>query len=409
MRYFDFLSDEDKEKIFMYEPQLFSRDSEKEFLQYSLGATLYMPASKPNIAEDIISNKIKAKSIVMCLEDAIGDKEVELAQKILSEHLSKIDMAIKSNIINYENLPLIFIRIRNSNQMFEIKKNCGDSLRIVTGYVFPKFTYSNGIEYFKKLDVLSKELNKKFYGMPILETEDVINNETRKESLEKISEILNEYNDFVLNIRIGATDFSGMFGIRRGYDVTVYDIHVIRDCITDIINKFGRFKNNYVISAPVWEYFSSGDRVLKPQLRMTPFKETYGNNGIEIRSKLVDKYIDGLIHEVLLDRANGLIGKTIIHPSHIIPVQSLYVVTHEEYMDALNILQNSDGSIGVFKSAYSNKMNEVKPHTNWAKKILKRASIYGVYNNNQDFVSLMKLAVQNQIYKRRSNLSERSN
>lgn len=407
MRYFDFLGDDDKEKIFMKEPQLFSRDSYKDFLQYALGATLYMPATKLNIAEGIISNKIKSKSIVICLEDAIGDIDVEVAENLLCEHLRKINLAIKSNMINYENLPLIFIRVRNCNQMDEIKKNCGELLRVLTGFVFPKFTYSNGKEYFEKLESLSKELDKKFYGMPIFETEDIINYETRKESLQKISEILNKYNDSVLNIRIGATDFSGMYGIRRGYDVTVYDIQVIRDCITDIINKFGRSSNYYVISAPVWEYFSSGDRVLKPKLRMTPFKQTYGIHGVEIRSKLVDKYIDGLIHEVLLDRANGLIGKTIIHPSHIIPVQSLYVVTHEEYMDALNILQNNDGSIGVFKSTYSNKMNEVKPHTNWAKRILKRAGIYGVYNQNQDFVSLMKLAVINQIDKRRNDLIEK--
>lgn len=397
MRYFDFLSDEDKEKIFMYEPQSFSRDSDKEILQYALGATLYIPATKSGIAENIISSKIKAKSIVICLEDAIGDNEIELSEKMLKEHLEKIYLAVEKNTINYEDLPLIFIRVRNSNQMINIMKDCGGYIRLITGFVFPKFTFSNGIEYFKNLEMLSKEVGKKFYGMPILETEDVMNNETRKESLEKISEILNEYNESVLNIRVGATDFSGMFGIRRGYDITIYDIHVIRDCITDIINKFARAKNNYVISGPVWEYFSSGDRVLKPKLRITPFKEIYGNNGVDIRSKLVGKYIDGLIHEVLLDRSNGFIGKTIIHPSHIIPVQSLYVVTHEEYMDALNISQNNDGSIGVFKSAYSNKMNEIKPHANWAKKILQRARIYGVYNNNQDFVSLMELAVRNNI------------
>lgn len=394
MRYFDFLSNKDMEKIFKCQPELFSRDSEKELLQYSLGATLYIPATRSNIGEDIISGKIKAKSIVMCLEDAIGDKEVDEAEKKLAEHLNKINVAIKDNIINYENLSLIFIRVRNPDQILNMRKNCGDSLRLITGFVFPKFTYCNGIEYLKKLKILNKELNKKFYGMPILETEDIINNETRKESIDKISGILNEYRDLILNIRVGATDFSGIFGIRRGYDLTVYDIHVIRDCITDIINRFGRGKNNYVISGPVWEYFSSGDRVLKPKLRLTPFKETYGKSGIKIRAKLVDKYIDGLIQEVLLDRVNGLIGKTIIHPSHVIPVQALYAVTHEEYIDALNILQNNDGGIGVFKSVYSNKMNEVKPHTNWAKKILQRAKIYGVYNNNQDFISLMKLAVE---------------
>lgn len=391
LRYFDFLSDEDRKKIFMKEPQLISRDSEKEFLEYSLGATLYIPATKSNIAESIISRKIKAKSIVICLEDAIGDNEVELAENMLEEHLRKIYLAVKNDRINYENLPLIFIRVRNPNQTINIVKKCGETLGLVTGFVFPKFTFSNGVDYFKKLELISQKFDKTFYGMPVLETEDVMNKETRQESLEKISGILNEYSDSVLNIRMGATDFSGMFGIRRGYDVTIYDIHVIRDCITDIINRFSRDKSNYVISGPVWEYFSSGERVLKPKLRITPFKEIYGNTGLDIRSKLVDKYIDGLINEVLLDRANGLIGKTVIHPSHIMPVQSLYVVTHEEYMDALNISQNNDGSVGVLKSAYSNKMNEIKPHTNWARKILKRAKIYGVYNANQDFVSLMKV------------------
>ncbi|WP_252187697.1 HpcH/HpaI aldolase/citrate lyase family protein [Anaeromonas frigoriresistens] len=397
MRYFDFLSDEDRKKIFIHEPQQIDKDLDKESLQYALGATLYIPATKDYIAEDIISNKIKAKSIVICLEDAIGDSQIELAYEGLTKQLNNIQEAINKEKIQRDKLPLLFIRIRNSDQILNIMKKCKSNLEFIVGFVFPKFSWNNGSDYFEKLKILNNELNRKFYGMPILETEDIINMESRRDSLNKINEILNENKDLVLNIRIGATDFSGIFGIRRGYDVTVYDIHVIRDCITDIINRFGRSNNNFVISGPVWEYFFSGDRVLKPKLRVTPFRKNYGLNGAEIRSKLVDKYIDGLINEVLIDRANGLIGKTIIHPSHIIPVQSLYVVTHEEYTDALSILEKNDGNIGVFKSDYSNKMNEIKPHTNWAKRILKRAKIYGVYNINQDFISLMKIAVRNQI------------
>lgn len=410
MQYFDFINNEDKKKIFMIEPRVFSRDEDKELLQYALGAALYMPATKKTIPEDIILGKLKhAKAIVICLEDAIGDDEVESAKVMLRNHLRKLNNAIREKCINYEDVPLLFIRVRNPNQINEIKNSLKEELKIITGLVFPKFSYNNGKNYFKELEDLNNVLNKKLFGMPILETADIINHETRKESLCKINEILDTYNDLVLNIRIGATDFSGMFGIRRGWDVTVYDIQVIRDCITDIINRFGRASNNYVISAPVWEYFSNGDRVLKPKLRSTPFREIFGNPGIEIRSKLVDRYIDGLIHEVLLDKSNGLVGKTIIHPSHIIPVQSLYVVTHEEYVDALNILEKNDGKLGVFKSVYSNKMNEVKPHTNWAKKILKRAKIYGVYNQNQEFVSLMKLAVQNPMKKRKGEHFDRCN
>jgi citrate lyase beta subunit len=225
--------------------------------------------------------------------------------------------------------------------------------------------------------------------MPILETADILYKETRIGALNGIREILDEYNDLVLNIRVGATDFSSLFGIRRGYDMTIYDISVIRDCIADILNYFTRVDKGYVVSAPVWEYFSSGDRVLKPQLRRSPFEEAYGSEGIEIRRELLNAYLDGLIREVLLDKANGFMGKTIIHPSHIAPVQALYVVSHEEYMDALSIIKNNDGSVGVMKSQYENKMNEIKPHLNWAKKILKKSKIYGVYHEGQNFTSLL--------------------
>ncbi len=67
--------------------------------------------------------------------------------------------------------------------------------------------------------------------------------------------------------------------------------------------------------------------------------------------------MDGLIREIILDKENGFIGKTVIHPTHLIMVNALYVVTHEEYLDAYGILEeNSSG--GVFKSTYENKMNE---------------------------------------------------
>jgi hypothetical protein len=146
--------------------------------------------------------------------------------------------------------------------------------------------------------------------------------------------------------------------------------------------------NHYVISGPVWEYFKS-DRVFKPQLRQTPFEESMGKHGRILRMDYINRYVDGLIREVAMDKENGIIGKTIIHPTHIRPVQSMYVVTHEEYMDALHIIENSQGDLGVMKSRYSNKMNEFKPHLTWANRIMIRATIYGVLNENQNFTCLL--------------------
>ena len=91
----------------------------------------------------------------------------------------------------------------------------------------------------------------------------------------------------------------------------------------------------------------------------------------------------------MLDKANGIIGKTIIHPTHIIPVEALYVVSHEEYTDACNIISNNNSEKGVFKSSYSNKMNEIKPHLSWAENIIKRSKVYGVFHENKSFTDLL--------------------
>ncbi|MCT4605522.1 MAG: HpcH/HpaI aldolase/citrate lyase family protein [Marinisporobacter sp.] len=390
MRYFSYLTNEESNDIFYCSPENFHRDDPKEILADALGAVLYMPATKENIVQHIIEKKNTGlMSMAMCLEDAIGDNGVREAERSVGDNLDQLSRAIKRGKINYEQIPLIFLRVRTPEQMLNIADKIGESLTLLTGFVFPKFTWRNGESFFKNLKKINDSLGTKLYGMPILETADILYKETRIGALNGIREIIDEYNDLVLNIRVGATDFSSLFGIRRGYDMTIYDISVIRDCIADILNYFTREDQAYVVSAPVWEYFSSGDRVLKPQLRRSPFEEAYGQEGIEIRKELLNAYLDGLIREVLLDKANGFVGKTIIHPSHITPVQALYVVSHEEYMDALSIIKNNDGRVGVMKSQYENKMNEIKPHLNWAKKILKKSKIYGVYHEGQNFTSLL--------------------
>jgi citrate lyase beta subunit len=204
---------------------------------------------------------------------------------------------------------------------------------------------------------------------------------------------LDNFREFILNVRIGATDFCGLYGIRRSADTTVYEITVLRDCIADIINLFQRADCPYVISGPVWEYFSTKERLLKPQLRQTPFRNHFGDVGMKWRSEWIDQNMDGLIREILLDIANGLVGKTIIHPSHIKVVQALNVVTYEEYVDALNIIESANGEFGVKKSQFLNKMNEIKPHYYWAQRILLKSEVYGVLNEEYSNIDLIQQRV----------------
>lgn len=133
--------------------------------------------------------------------------------------------------------------------------------------------------------------------------------------------------------------------------------------------------------------------MLKPQLRQTPFRERYGNEGLRWRAKMIDENLDGLIRETIMDIANGLTGKTVIHPSHIKVIQSLNVVSYEEYIDASNIVKAATGNIGVMKSDFANKMNEIKPHYYWATKILLKSQLYGVLHEQFTNIDLIKKEV----------------
>ena len=365
MRYFNKLKP-DKKELFYKLPEEFGKNSNRERLACSLGATLYMPATKEMILENILSEKLQdLKSMVICLEDAVGDVEIKKAEENLIHQVKQLIKAEGEGRIKQDEFPLIFIRIRELRQMHRIMEEIGGN-SLLTGFVFPKFTKEKGYEYLETLKKINGEYKQQLYAMPILEDKNIIYKENRMTNLLELKELFDEYKDIILNIRIGSTDFSSLFGIRRNIDTAIYDVAVIRDCIEDIVNIFARVENQYVLSGSVWEYYTTNSR------------------------DIMAKALQGLIREVTLDKQNALIGKTIIHPSQILPVQALYVVSHEEYLDASRILDLSMESNGVVRSQFQNKMNEVKPHLNWAKNILLQGEIYGVFKEQISYVDLLK-------------------
>jgi citrate lyase beta subunit len=393
MELFTYFYEEEIEEFFYQKPQNFSKYSKRELLAYGLGATLYMPATRPNIHQEILSKKHEGlTSLVIDLEDAVGDSEVCEAEALLIEELLKLSGELNKGYFSFWDLPLMFIRIRDLEQLKRVNEQLGDATKLLTGVVLPKFSAENGEELLQEVCRVHSEQHP-FYAMPILETAKIIQKETRMEELMNTKHLLDRYKESILNVRIGATDFSGLYGIRRSADTTVYDIAVLRDCISDIINVFQRFESSYVVSGPVWEYFSASSRMLKPKLRKTPFRERYGDEGLKWRAKLIDEHMDGLIQEILMDIANGLTGKTIIHPSHIKVVQALNVVSYEEYIDASNIVKAATGEIGVMKSDFANKMNEIKPHYYWAQKIILKSQLYGVLHEEFTSIDLIKKKV----------------
>ena len=252
MRYLN----EYKKDLFYKEPIEFNKNSNKDILKYAVGANLYMNGEK-NFYEKIINGDFnELGTISICFEDATRDSEVEDAENNVVKMLDDLANYIE-NIDVINNIPLIFFRVRNYNQFLRFtSKLKAYHFKYITGFIFPKFATENSIAYLEYTKELSEKYNEVLYAMPILESEAIIYKETRIQELINIKEVIDDYSDIILNIRVGGTDFSSKFGLRRSIDSSIYNIRVVSDCLIDIINMFLRDGQDYVISAPVWEYFS---------------------------------------------------------------------------------------------------------------------------------------------------------
>lgn len=313
-------------------------------LSYMVGPLLYIPSLNEKAADKIVNHKFDClTSCCFCLEDTIIDGALETAENTLYNTLKKI------SIMPSNERPLIFVRIRTPEHLLYIYKKFNDVQNIITGYILPKFDLSNAEDYAYIIkDINSNSTKKITYFMPILESRMIADVCTRVGTLQKLKEIIDTINEYILNIRIGGNDFCNIYGLRRNINQTIYDINVIKDIITDIINVFSF---DYVISGPVWEYFKRSDE----------------DNNWSI----------GLQREVELDKLNGIIGKTCIHPSQVPIIYNSLKVTKEDYDDACKILDWKSNNLAVSKSI-SSRMNEVKCHIKWATKIKTLGDIYGI-------------------------------
>jgi len=373
-----------KDFQFVVEPIEFNKYTKREVLQYCLGATMYMPGTK-DFADKILNNAIPGlTSMVLCFEDACPEELVPQAEDNTLALLEKVSSALDDGSITYENIPLIFCRVRSVEQFNRFASRLTKhQARVLTGINFPKFTSSNGDAYFSLLKKLNSDLDEVLYGMPIIEDETVAFKETRIPELLAIKAILDSYREYVLQVRVGATDFSSCFGVRRGVDYSIYDIMTVKECLTDILNIFSR-NNDYIVSGPVWEYFRASQEMMFKDLPKYDVEDC-----LLKRIPIINNEVDGLLREVILDKANGFVGRTVIHPTHVKFVNAMQAVTREEYEDACQILGTGDG---VIKSSNGNKMNEIKPHTNWANKIYMRAKAYGVIENSGSYIKLFSVA-----------------
>ncbi|GAA1904736.1 HpcH/HpaI aldolase/citrate lyase family protein [Streptomyces durmitorensis] len=382
MRHFGHIAPEVRQRLFHREPCTFTADSSPRLLAAALGATLYSPATRPRLADDILKQAGRGViSMVLCLEDSIDDAEVIGAEENLVRQFA--DLAERDGA----QPPLLFIRVRAPEQIADLADRLGPSIRLLSGFVLPKFTEERGVAFLESLAVAEAASGRRLFAMPVLESPELLHLESRAETLAGIARTVDKYRERVLALRLGVTDFCSAYGLRRPPHMTAYDVHIVASVIADVVNHLGRADGTgFTVTGPVWEYFRVQERMFKPQLRRSPFLE---GRAEELRQALIEHDIDGLLREIELDRANGLLGKTCIHPSHVLPVHALSVVSHEEFSDAEDILRPERGGGGVMRSAYTNKMNEVKPHRAWAERTLQRAEVFGVAREDIGFVELL--------------------
>lgn len=285
-----------------------------------LGGSLYIPATHKNV--NAICNEKKYPDLRSCIidtEDAIGEDELEAALENIASMLE-----------SYRPTELcVFIRPRNPQVLRELLKI--PNIKNIDGFSLPKFSTTVMSEY----KAILQTVQHAFYIMPVLESLDLF----EPEKLVDIRSFLQTSDLHVLTLRLGGEDMMQYLGLKRNCADDIYSLVAPAKIIADVLTIFKPFGFN--VSATVFNCIN------QPEL--------YEKN----------------VHE---DLRQGLIGKTIIHPNQIGPINEAYKVSKQEYEMAQQMLDTNTKAIIV----QNGQMGEKFAHTSWAKIILERYACYGL-------------------------------
>lgn len=288
---------------------------------YALGATIYCPATHADLYALASGQKFaNCRSIVICLEDAVAERDIEAGLKNLSKLLN-----IFAQFGVPENAPYLFIRPRHLDmaQLLTEWKN----INLISGFVLPKFNLDNLLDW-KHILLPNLQI------MPTLETAEFFDSGYVGEFRQAMQQEIPS----VLALRIGGNDLLNCLNMRRPRHLTIYETPVVT-LIHQLIGQLVPF--GFRLTAPVFEYFAN---------------------------------LTLLRQETERDVLLGLVGKTAIHPSQIDVIHEAFQVSQHDYLDAQQILQLDA------KAVFSNNGSMLEPatHKQWAMQVLERAKYYGV-------------------------------
>lgn len=377
MRHYMHLSDSELNKIFYKKPEAFDNTTKKNQLRYALGATLYLPATKyiaPYLLEKRYSH---LTSFVMCFENLIEERNINIAEKTLLNTLRTLKMAENENRINKDELPLFFIHVRDSLQferLYEILIKEKDIISYISGFFLPKFNSNNADAYLstvKKIRLISEYI----YALPIIESKEIISLASRISELITLEKTIFEYRDMILGIRIGGSYINSVLGVNSLEAMSIYDVGITASIIYDIINSFINLSYEDIAI-----YSSSWDKKITSFQTVSKSSNAFDQNKVIYNHAFThDPSLDGFIREILLDKLNGCVGKTVVYPNQISIVNALYSVERKDYELALSINSSNESSLN-YGEQINNKI--------WSNKILSLSKIYGVLNENYSAVDL---------------------
>ena len=291
---------------------------------YALGATLYMPATRADILDVVFGEKIQGlRSLVVCLEDAVAETDVQQALSNLKHLL----LGIEARGGRPSGGPILFVRPWDAEMAAVL--NEWSLMRHVDGFVVPKLRLSNIRQW--QQAVTRHEL----MLMPTLETPEVFDPGAMVELRDAM---LEQLPGRIIALRIGGNDLMGCLGLRRSPALTLYStpMSYVIPMLCGVMGAAG-----FALTAPVFEQLNT------PHL---------------------------LEQELALDMAHGLVGKTAIHPSQITVIHKALQVTLEDLNSARQIL--SESAPAVFK--FNDAMCEPATHYKWAQTVIERAHWQGV-------------------------------
>jgi citrate lyase beta subunit len=298
----------------------------KRLSPYRLGATLYMPATRTDIANSVLNNEIVGlRSIVICLEDAVSEADIPTALLNLKQILQTLGFAKAAG--HGHDWPLVFIRPRHVEMGKYLTK--AEDLSPVDGLVLPKFTLDSLPEWW---DIMK---DSHLCMMPTLETEDVFDVKQMQQLAATL--VSHPCHERIIALRIGGNDLMNVISLRRPRNLTLYD-SPMGYVIKMLVAVFG--SRDFALTSPVCEHID-------------------------------DHHV--MERELTLDVAHGLVGKTAIHPNQIAKIERALMVTQADHEDALRILNSGQA---VFKS--QGAMCEPATHRRWAARVLEQAQVYGI-------------------------------